>query len=246
MKAGAGHAVPLWRHRSTLVVVLAVTLGWAVVPAVAEAGAAAAAVGTATSTVAAVEAPPVQEATEAVAGALRPAVGGVTAPAPYAAGGPVEQAVAPVAHGAGATVPPAAATASQTRLNEGATARGARIAHASSVERPRARTLQSPHGVARQRPSNERTVSLPGAAPTGAVSAPDAAATPSRPPPEPGSGFPTGAPGADATTGFLFGGALALLVAALLLAGPRLRRRLALLRAVCRPAAFLVVLERPG
>ena len=42
------------------------------------------------------------------------------------------------------------------------------------------------------------------------------------------------------------GGGFALLVASLLLAGPRLRRKLSELPAVCRPTAFLVVLERPG
>jgi hypothetical protein len=58
-----------------------------------------------------------------------------------------------------------------------------------------------------------------------------------------------GAPGAAASSGsggFFFGGGFALLVASLLVAGPRLRRQLARLPAVCRPAAFLVVLERPG
>ena len=60
----------------------------------------------------------------------------------------------------------------------------------------------------------------------------------------------TSAPGAAASSGsggfFFGGGGFALLVASLLVAGPRLRRQLAQLPAVCRPAAFLVVLERPG
>jgi hypothetical protein len=135
-------------------------------------------------------------------------------------------------------------------LDHGGKAGVARIAGASSVERLRSgRALhrQSPRGVARQRPTKERSVSLPGAAPrvASANAAPDAAATPSRPSPEPGSAFSTGDGAPGASNGFLFG-ALALMVAALLLAGPRLRRQVALPPAVCRPAAFLVVLERPG
>ncbi len=71
-------------------------------------------------------------------------------------------------------------------------------------------------------------------------------ASPALPAREPGSG-PAGADAAaGVSTGLFFGGGMALLVAALLLAGPRLHRRLSLLPAVCRPVAFLVVLERPG
>jgi hypothetical protein len=49
-----------------------------------------------------------------------------------------------------------------------------------------------------------------------------------------------------AAMGSLFGGGFALLVAWLLLAGPRLWRGVSTLPAVCRPVAFRVVLERPG
>ena len=75
---------------------------------------------------------------------------------------------------------------------------------------------------------------------------PDAAATPLRPGPEPVSSSTGGAAGPGSAAGFLFGGGFALLVAALALAGPPLRRRIALPPVVCRPAAFLAVLERPG
>jgi hypothetical protein len=56
-----------------------------------------------------------------------------------------------------------------------------------------------------------------------------------------------GAPASTPFTTFLFGGGFALLIGALLLAaGPGLRRLLTMPQAVCRPAAFLAVLERPG
>jgi hypothetical protein len=126
-----------------------------------------------------------------------------------------------------------------------------RIAAAASTEHLRAgRAIHraGSHGVARQRPPSERSASLPGPARDVArlAPAPDAAATPS-----------TFSPGLDlelsgdggasgASAGLLFGGAFALLVAGLLPAAPRMRRRLFELPAVCRPAAFLVVLERPG
>jgi hypothetical protein len=249
MEAGASHAMPLWRQLSSLLVVLVAMACWAVVPAAADA-----AVTDAVETTLATVAPPVEKTTENVVGAVQPAVGADVAPAPEVGRAPVENAVAPTTEAAEATIPAAAATAPQVRLNEGPRARVARIAGASSVERLGTRHVlhrQSSHGVARQRPSNERSVSLPGAAPDRASvarTAPDAAATPSRSSAEPGSGSGFGAGGAssDASTGFPFGGALALLVATLLLAGPRLRCQLALLPAVCRPAAFLVVLERPG
>jgi hypothetical protein len=56
----------------------------------------------------------------------------------------------------------------------------------------------------------------------------------------------TGGSGATAPAGgFAFGG-LALLAAAVCLAGPRLRRRLVIRLAALRPVAFVVLLERPG
>jgi hypothetical protein len=83
---------------------------------------------------------------------------------------------------------------------------------------------------------------------TPAAVASDGVATPARPAPqpEPASGFMAGATASGASTIFLFGGGLALLIAALLLAGPGLLRRLTVPPAVCRPTAFVVVLERPG
>jgi hypothetical protein len=57
----------------------------------------------------------------------------------------------------------------------------------------------------------------------------------------------TGGSGATAPAGgFAFGGGLALLAAAVCLAGPRLRRRLVIRLAALRPVAFVVLLERPG
>jgi hypothetical protein len=57
----------------------------------------------------------------------------------------------------------------------------------------------------------------------------------------------TGGSGATApAAGFAFGGGLALLAAAVCLAGPRLRRRLVIRLAALRPVAFVVLLERPG
>jgi hypothetical protein len=234
MEAGASHPMPRRRHLSRALVVLVSMAGWAVVPA------AAAALGTVESTVATVES------------AVQPAVDAVTAPAPEGGGDPVEQTVAPVADAAGASVPPAAAAVPQAHLDEHAQTRVARIAAGSSVERVssgRAVHTQSSQGGARQRPSAERNAPARGTGRqvTGvAKGSENAAATPSPPTAEPGSGFSTDAAASGAATSFLFGGAFALLVATLLLAGPRLRRQLSLSPAVCRPAAFLVVLERPG
>ena len=70
---------------------------------------------------------------------------------------------------------------------------------------------------------------------------------PSMDAPEPASGSTGGAPFSGPSASFFFGGGIALLVSALLLtAGPRLRRHLAMPTAVCRPLAFVAVLERPG
>ena len=250
MEVGASHPMPRLRRLSSFLAVLAAIACWAVVPVAAEAAVTDTALGSVEPNVAAVT-PPIQTAGEAVVEAVRPAVPAVTAPSHEASRDPVGQGIAPIADAAGTAVPPATAAVTQTHLNHGGEAGVARIAGASSVERLRSgRALhrQSPRGVARQRPSKERSVSLPGAAPriASATAAPDAVATPSRPSPEPGSAFSTGDGAPGASSGFFFGGALALIVAALLLPGPRLRRQVALPPAVCRPAAFLVVLERPG
>ena len=192
-----------------------------------------------------------QSSGEDLASVVEPPVSGAVTPAPPAGESPVERTVAPIAGASGASSAPVAAAVPQAHLDERARASVARVAASASAERLSARPRahrQSSHGVARQRPSVERVVSPQGAArhvPT-AATAPDAAATPSRSTPESGFGFRAGSAAAGASAGFLFGGALALLVATLLLAGPRLRRQLPVPPAVCRPAAFLVVLERPG
>ena len=252
--------MPPWRRLSRSLVLPAVAACWAVGPPVADAavtvpavpGRATTALNTAQSVGAA--APAAQQVGEDVARAVEPAVSGAVTPAPPAGESPVEQTVAPMAGAAGATVPSAAAAVPQVHLAERARASVARVAASASAERLSARPSarrQSSHGVARQRPSVERPASLQGAAlhVTSAATARDAAATPSRSTlesSESGFGFQAGSAAAGAAAGFFFGGALALLVATLLLAGPRLRRHLPVLPAVCRPAAFLVVLERPG
>jgi hypothetical protein len=260
MEAGASYPMALLRLFLRLAAVVGAIAYCACLPAGADASVsvsgaqAVAAAADAAGTVA----PSAEDATESVAKTVGPAAGAVTAPAPDADPGPVEQVVAPVNDAAGAAAPAAVPPATQVTPGqgeapraEGARAHAARIAGAASIERLRARQhdRQSSHGVARQRPSGERSVSLPGAAPDGARAAStarDAAATPVRPSPEPSSGAAGDAPAAGGFASFLFGGALALLVATLLPASPRLRRRLSLPPAVCRPAAFLVVLERPG
>jgi hypothetical protein len=89
------------------------------------------------------------------------------------------------------------------------------------------------------------------AAPTPALDrAPHATgAAPKQPPPAPdrapatsGGGAASSAPAA----GLSLGGGLALLAAAVCLAGPFLRRRLAIEPAALRPVAFVSLLERPG
>jgi hypothetical protein len=65
------------------------------------------------------------------------------------------------------------------------------------------------------------------------------------PPPEPLSGAAGGTSGAGASVSFSVGG-LALLLAALCLAGPALRRRLPRRPVIGWPAAFVPLLERPG
>jgi hypothetical protein len=62
---------------------------------------------------------------------------------------------------------------------------------------------------------------------------------------DPVSGAVGDSPASGASSGFFFGGAAILLIA-LLLAAPRLRSRLSGRRAMCWPAAFVPLLERPG
>jgi hypothetical protein len=135
--------------------------------------------------------------------------------------------------------------------------------------------LNETASAAAQRPAHHRSARFtrpgqghtgPSAAPTGraldlpsaSASAPAPAATDTRSAPRrPGAQRLPAAPdrtppvtsGTGATApaaGFAFGGCLALLAAAVCLAGPRLRRRLVIRPAALRPVAFVVLLERPG
>jgi hypothetical protein len=248
--------MPFWRHLSrTLLVLAAALVPWALVPAAADA----ATLDTVESTVGA-SAPPVQSAAEGVAAVVRPVVGDatgpshpVTTPSTPAGEDPVAQTVDPIAGDAAAAVPATAATAPQFHLHEPATAGKSRIAASASVTRRggSAEREQGSEGDAGRHPSPQRSVTaldrvkdISGAA----EEASRATAEPLTPAPEPGSDpMAADADAFGAAAGFFFfGGGFALLVAWLLLAGPRLRRGLSKLPVGCRPVAFLVVLERPG
>ena len=196
----------------------------------------------------------------------RPATGSGDAPArplanaetPSAPGpGAVDQVVAPVSAATGAPVGSGGASAGRGgRLREHGRARVSRIsASAAAAERLSAARAGHAHDAAAElgaaagaRDTAQHSVAAPHRESVHSASENMARPASSRglAAPEPSSGL-AGADGAvGGSSGFSFGGGLALLVAALLLAGPRLRRRLLLLPAVCRPAAFHVVLERPG
>ena len=220
---------------------------WAIVPASAHA---ALLDSTVQSTVEAAP-QPVQKAAQDVVGAARPAAGSEpAAPAPHADGGAVQQTVAPIAGTTGAAVPSPAVAVSAGHLREPGHGRVSHIS-ASASSRPSGERVERP-GTSNRVASPTRSAAHTAAGPRPTRQAEAAArathsATPAQQAPEPLSGL-SGADGAPAgsSSGFFVGGGFALLVAALLLAGPRLRRRLSLLPAVCRPVAFLVVLERPG
>jgi hypothetical protein len=247
--------MPSLRHLSrTLLVLAAALVPCALVPAWADA----AALDTVESTVGPA-APPGQSAAEDASGVVRPVVehstgpsGPVTTPSAPAGDDPVAQTVDPIARGAAAAAPASVSTAPQFHLHEPATAGKSRIAASASAERSggSAEREQGSEGDAGRHPSPQRSVTaldrvkdVSGAA----EGASKATAEPLTPAPEPGSDPMAAAADAfGAAAGFFFGGGFALLVAWLLLAGPRLRRGLSKLPVVCRPAAFLVVLERPG
>jgi hypothetical protein len=244
--------MPLWRRFSRLFAVLAALGCFAVLAPAAGAAPAlpAGALATVDSTVAAA-APPLREVTRQVAEQVRPAAAGVT-PSGSHGSHPVPQTIAPIAEAATASAPPPAAAAASLpgSLREHARDRVSGIAASVPAEHVSSERLAHGHGmttVARY-PSRER------GAPAHDLTRPVAAASPAPPQSalEPGlalaSGMGTGAGGAaaGASSGFFFGGGFCLLVALLVLAGPGLRRRLSLPPAVCRPAAFLLVLERPG
>jgi hypothetical protein len=239
--------MPLRRLLSRTLLVLVAIGCWAIAPASAHA---ALLDSTVQSTVEAVP-QPVQKPAQDVVGAARPAAGSEpAAPAPHADGGAVQQTVAPIAGTTGAAVPSPAVAVPASHLREPGHGRVSHIS-ASASRRPSGERVERPGTSNRAaRPSRSAAHTATGPRPTrqaeAAVSA-ARSATPAQQAPEPRSGL-SGADGAAAgsSSGFSFGGGLALLVAALLLAGPRLRRRLSPLPVVCRPVAFLVVLERPG
>jgi hypothetical protein len=196
-------------------------------------------------------APPLREVTREVAAQVRPAAGTVTPSGSHGSGHPVSQTIAPIAEAATASAPPPAVAAASLpgSLREHARDRVSGIAASVPAEHVSSERLAHGHGmntVARY-PSRER-----GAPAHDAGTPTDAAVAPARGElarglaPASDIGADAGEAAAGASSGFFFGGGFGLLVALLLLAGPGLRRCLALPPAVCRPAAFLLVLERPG
>jgi len=137
-------------------------------------------------------------------------------------------------------------------LNETATAAAQRPAHHRAVGfthpgQGHMGPSAAPRGerAALARPSASPSAPTPAA--TDATSAPRRPGTQSLPAVPDQAPPVTGGTGATApAAGFAFGGGLALLAAAVCLAGPRLRRRLVIRLAALRPVAFVVLLERPG
>jgi hypothetical protein len=167
----------------------------------------------------------------------------------------VADTVAPIAHAATAPVASSpAVVAAQKRLDERAHPSTSHITASSSGMRMSSGRIAHGHGShgVPSPPSSGQGAPAHRAsmAPMDAAAAPTAAVRPAAARPAvQGLSPATSASGAAASSGsggFFFGGGFALLIASLLVAGPRLRRQLAQLPAVCRPAAFLVVLERPG
>jgi len=247
--------MPLRRRFSRLFAVLAALGCFAVLAPAAGAAPAlpavpAGALATVDSTVAAV--PPLREVTRQVAAQVRPAAGTVTPSGSHGSGHPVAQTIAPIAEAATVSAPqPAAAAASLPgSLREHARDRVSGIAASVPAEHVSSERLAHGHGmntVARY-PSRERGAPAhdAGSPTVVAASAPARGELARSLAPASGMGGDAGGAAAGASSGFFFGGGFGLLVALLALAGPGLRRRLALSPAVCRPAAFLLVLERPG
>jgi hypothetical protein len=241
--------MPLRRLLSGTLLVFASLVCWALVPASADA----ALLGSTLESAVEAAPQPVHRATEDVAGAARPATGPEpAAPPPDADGGAVQQTVAPIAGTTGTAAPSSAVAVPATHLREPAHGRVSHIsASVSAARRPDGRGATRPGTTGRAAewsgPAAENGVGPRSARRADALTSAARHAAPAQPAPEPPADL-NGADGAaaGASSGFFFGGGFALLVTALLLAGPRLRRRLPQLPAVCRPAAFLVVLERPG
>jgi hypothetical protein len=137
-------------------------------------------------------------------------------------------------------------------LNETASAAAQRPAHHRSARFTR--PSQGHTGSSAAPTGGRAALDLPSTSPSApAPAATDTRSAPRRPgaqrlPAAPDRTPPvTGGTGASApAAGFAFGGGLALLAAAVCLAGPRLRRRLVIRPAALRPVAFVALLERPG
>jgi hypothetical protein len=193
---------------------------------------------------------PLGDAAADVAQAAQPAPSGIAPPGDQSQARPVEETIAPIAHAAAAPVQASAAPAVLRKsLDERARPHTSHIAATASGERMGSGRFVHGHGLhgATRHPSSERSVAAHRApsALTDTPTAPHATAEPAAQDAAPAASAP-GAAASGGSGGFFFGGGFALVVASLLLMGPRLRRQLSLLPAVCRPAAFLVVLERPG
>jgi hypothetical protein len=194
---------------------------------------------------------PVRGTSDDVAETALPASSGATRPGDGSDAHPVADTIAPIAHAATAPVEPSAPTqAPRKRLDEHARPGISHVGATSSAERMSSGRAARGRGLHRAAPSPSSERSTPAhrasRALPGAPAAPHAAARPGMPDPLPAANAPRAAASGGSGGFFFGGGGLALIVASLLLAGPGLRRQLAELPAVCRPAAFLVVLERPG
>jgi hypothetical protein len=237
-----------------LIAMLATLACSAALPSAAQAGSTPDAVGDALSTVQTTVAEATAPARQAAQGAgdtAQPASGGIQRPGGHDGGHPVQETIAPIAQTATSSVPVEATTArSRTRLHEHARHQVSNIGATASGERMSSGRTAHRHGSygSARRAAGERSApaNRPALAAMDTGVAQHAAAAPASIERAPSSGAPGAA--ASGSSGGLAsgGGGFALLVATLLLAGPCLRRRLALLAAVCRPVAFLVVLERPG
>jgi hypothetical protein len=202
------------------------------------------------------QAAPVRATVAQVAAPVREAVAPVRDAVPHDDGDrphPVADTVAPIAHAAAAPVAStAAAIAPKKTLDERARPHTSHIAATSSGERMSSRRSahgHAPNGVdldpssERSAPAHGVSTALPEASTARVAAASNAPALAGV---APAAATPGGAASGGSGGFFFGGGGFALLVASLLLAGPCLRRRLSELPVVCRPAAFLAVLERPG
>ncbi len=196
----------------------------------------------------------VTDAAQPVVRELRSQATTTAAPATKPTVGTAKELSTPVVEQARTTAATVAESSSDGsgRLNETASAAAQRPAHHRAVGFTRP---GQGHMAPSAAPRGERAaLGQPSASPsTPAHALTDTSSAPQRPGAQPLPAAPdqappvTGGTGATApAAGFAFGGGLALLAAAVCLAGPRLRRRLVIRLAALRPVAFVVLLERPG